>query len=359
MIGSQARAAAGLGPVVLDIAGADLSLEEVDVLRHPLVGGVILFSRNYESPEQLEVLTQTIHAVRHPPLLISVDHEGGRVQRFRSGFTRIPAMRALGRLWDEDHACALDVARATGFVLAAELRAQGVDLSFTPVLDLDFGSSTVIGDRAFHRNAEVTAALAQALLVGLGDGGMGAVGKHFPGHGRVLADSHVAIPVDDREFEAIWNDDLVPYRHRLGRQLSGVMPAHVIYSKMDSNPAGYSRFWLQDILRGRLGFHGAIFSDDLSMEGASVAGGIVDRAQAALDAGCDLVLVCNTPDKARELLANWRPIVSPESAIRVAGLIRRDKAPDAFELEVRANYVSAREKVAELAARAADQGSAA
>ena len=328
-------------------------------MRHPLVGGVILFSRNFESPEQLEALTHAIHAARQPPLAITVDHEGGRVQRFRSGFTRLPPMRALGRFWDEDHASALDVARATGFVLAAELRAQGVDLSFTPVLDLDFGNSTVIGDRAFHRDGAVTATLAQALLVGLNEGGMGAVGKHFPGHGQVSADSHVAIPVDGREFETIWNDDLLPYRHRLGRQLSGIMPAHVIYPKVNANPAGFSRFWLQDVLRQHLGFRGVIFSDDLSMEGAAVAGGIVNRAQAAIDAGCDVVLVCNAPERARELLDKWRPTIAADSVARVAGLARRDKAPDAFDLEVRANYVAAREKVTDLAARAAEQGSAA
>lgn len=353
------RVSGRTGPVMLDIAGTELGQDEREVLRHPLVGGVILFSRNFESPEQLEELTRAIHAVRRPPLVITVDHEGGRVQRFRSGFTRLPPMRALGRLWDEDHAVALDVARATGFVLAAELRAQGVDLSFTPVLDLDFGNSTVIGDRAFHRDGEVTAALAQSLLAGLNEGGMGAVGKHFPGHGQVSADSHVAIPVDEREFDTIWNDDLLPYRHRLGRQLSGVMPAHVIYPKVDPNPAGFSRFWLQDVLRQRIGYRGVIFSDDLSMEGAAVAGGIVDRAQAAVRAGCDVVLVCNAPDKARELLDNWQPAISAESAVRVGGLIRRDQAPDAFELEVRGNYVLAREKVAELAARTAEQSSVA
>lgn len=358
-INSAARASDGSGPVMLDVAGTELSPEESEVLRHPLVGGVILFSRNFESPEQLEALTQSIHAARRPPLLITVDHEGGRVQRFRAGFTRLPPMRALGRLWDEDHAAALDVARATGFVLAAELRAQGVDLSFTPVLDLDFGSSTVIGDRAFHRDGEVTATLAQALLVGLNEGGMGAVGKHFPGHGHVSADSHVDIPVDQRSFDAIWNDDLLPYRHRLGRQLAGIMPAHVIYPNVDPNPAGFSKFWLQEVLRRRLGFRGVIFSDDLSMEGAAVAGGIVDRAQAALQGGCDVVLVCNAPGKARELLDKWLPTIAAESAARVAGLTRRDKAPDAFELEVRANYVLAREKVSELATRAAEQGSAA
>lgn len=344
---------------MLDVAGTELTPDEIEVLRHPLVGGVILFSRNFESPEQLEALTQSIHAARRPPLLITVDHEGGRVQRFRSGFTRLPPMRALGRLWDEDHATALDVARATGFVLAAELRAQGVDLSFTPVLDLDFGSSSVIGDRAFHREGEATAALAQALLVGLGEGGMGAVGKHFPGHGQVSADSHVAVPVDERDFDTIWNDDLLPYRHRLGRQLSGIMPAHVIYPRVDSNPAGFSKFWLQDVLRTRLGFRGVIFSDDLSMEGAAVAGGIVNRAEAATQAGCDAVLVCNAPDKARELLERWRPAIAAGSAVRVAGLARRDKAPDAFELEVRANYVLARGKVTDLAARAANWAPAA
>lgn len=343
------------GPVMLDIAGTELADDEREVLRHPLVGGVILFARNYESPEQLEALTRAIHAVRTPPLLIAVDHEGGRVQRFRSGFTRIPPMRALGQMWERDHALALDCARATGYVLAAELRAHGVDLSFTPVLDLDHGNSTVIGDRAFHRDGQIAASLAQALLAGLHEGGMGAVGKHFPGHGYASADSHVAMPVDERDFETIWNDDLLPYRHRLGRQLAGVMPAHVVYRNIDPNPAGFSRFWLQDVLRGRLGFGGVVFSDDLSMEGATVAGGIVERAQAAVTAGCDVVLVCNAPERARELLDKWRPKIAPESAARVAGLIRRDAAPDAFELEIRANYVAAREKVIELAQRAAGQ----
>ncbi len=341
------------GPVMLDIAGTTLTAEESEVLRHPLVGGLILFTRNYASPEQLEELTRAVHAVRRAPLIIAVDHEGGRVQRFRSGFTRIPPMRALGAMWERDHAAALDAARATGYVLAAELRANGVDLSFTPVLDLDFGHSSVIGDRAFHRDGQVTASLAQALLAGLNDGGMGAVGKHFPGHGFASADSHVAMPVDDREFDAIWSEDLVPYRHRLGRQLAGVMPAHVVYGRVDPNPAGFSRFWLQDVLRTRLGFRGAIFSDDLSMEGATVAGGIVDRAQAAVAAGCDVVLVCNAPDRARALLDNWRPEVEPESGRRVAGLVRRDAAPDAFQLEVRADYVAAREKMIEIANMAA------
>lgn len=337
------------GPVMLDIAGTTLTAEESEVLRHPLVGGLILFTRNYASPEQLEELTRAAHAVRRTPLIIAVDHEGGRVQRFRSGFTRIPPMRALGAMWEADQAAALDAARATGYVLAAELRSNGVDLSFTPVLDLDFGHSSVIGDRAFHRDGQVTASLAQALLAGLNDGGMGAVGKHFPGHGFASADSHVAMPVDEREFDVIWSEDLVPYRHRLGRQLAGVMPAHVVYCRVDPNPAGFSRFWLQDVLRARLGFRGAIFSDDLSMEGATVAGGIVDRAQAAVAAGCDVVLVCNAPDRARELLDNWRPEMEPESGRRVAGLVRRDAAPDSFQLEVRADYVAAREKVIELA----------
>jgi len=337
------------GPVMLDIAGTSLTPEEIEVLRHPLVGGLILFTRNYESPEQLEELSHAIHDVRETPLVIAVDHEGGRVQRFRTGFTRIPPMRALGTMWESDHAAALDAARAAGYVLAAELRANGVDLSFTPVLDLDFGNSGVIGDRSFHRDGQVTASLAQALLVGLHGGGMGAVGKHFPGHGYAGADSHIAMPMDDREFEVIWNDDLVPYRHRLGKQLAGVMPAHVVFSRVDPNPAGFSRFWLQDVLRGRLGFRGVIFSDDLSMEGATVVGGIVDRARAAVAAGCDVVLVCNAPERARELLDHWRPVMEQDSGRRVAGLVRRDPAPDAFQLEVRADYVAAREKVIELA----------
>jgi beta-N-acetylhexosaminidase len=295
-----------LGPVMLDVAGPRLTPEEREMLRHPSVGGVILFARNFESPLQLLALTAEIRALRRPEPLIAVDHEGGRVQRFQEGFTRIPPMRLLGERWDTDPARARTLAEATGYVVAVELRTHGVDFSFAPVLDVDFGSSSVIGDRAFSEEPAVIAALAGAFVAGLKAGGAASVGKHFPGHGFVKADSHVDVPVDEREFGEIEAADLLPYRKLIKRDLSGIMPAHVIYPKVDRRPAGFSPVWLKDVLRSRLGFEGMIFSDDLSMEGASVAGGVVQRAEAALAAGCDLVLVCNAPQAASEVLDGLR-----------------------------------------------------
>ena len=312
----------GLGPVMLDVAGTTLTPEDAVRLRHPLVGGVILFTRNYQSPRQLAELTASIHALRTPTLLIAVDHEGGRVQRFREGFTRIPPMRELGKVWDEHPKRAKHLAQQAGYVLAAELRACGVDFSFTPVLDVDYGSSGVIGDRAFHSEPQAIAELAHSLLQGLRQGGMHTVGKHFPGHGFVRADSHLEIPVDERSYTDIELADLIPFRQMVQFGLTAVMPAHVIYPKVDSKPAGFSKKWLKDILRGEFGFEGCIFSDDLSMEGATVAGGIVQRAEAALQAGCDMVLVCNRPDLADELLAglNWEmPAASKARLVQMRG----------------------------------------
>lgn len=340
------------GPVMLDVAGTTLTDEERERLCDPLVGGVILFARNFADSEQLAALTAEIHALREPALVIAVDHEGGRVQRFRTdGFTRLPAMRALGRLWEDDHVAALEAARATGFVLAAELLAHGVDLSFTPVLDLDYGTSGVIGDRALHRDPQVVATLAAALAAGLAEAGMGCVGKHFPGHGYVEADSHHEIPIDARDFETLWAADIAPYRHRLGRQLAGVMPSHVIYANIDAQPAGFSAFWLQDVLRGRLGFDGVIFSDDLTMEGACVAGDIVARARAARAAGCDMVLVCNRPDLAAELLDRWAPQIDAASRARVAALKARRRHADPYALELDPAYQQARARVLALGRR--------
>jgi beta-N-acetylhexosaminidase len=286
---------------MLDVAGLRLGPEEKERLRHPATGGVILFARNFESPRQLRALTAEIRAQR-PGLLIAVDHEGGRVQRFQEGFTRIPPMRLLGQRWEADAGGARALAEAIGYVIAMELRAHGVDFSFAPVLDVDFGSSSVIGDRAFSDEPTVIASLAGAFVAGLSAGGAASVGKHFPGHGYVKADSHVAVPVDTRNLADIEETDLYPYRGLIAQGLSAVMPAHVIYPKVDSRPAGFSRVWLQDILRGLLKFDGMIFSDDLSMEGASGAGGAADRAIAAVEAGCDMVLVCNAPDAAVEVL---------------------------------------------------------
>ncbi|WP_300450308.1 beta-N-acetylhexosaminidase [Accumulibacter sp.] len=305
-----------LGPLMIDIAGSQLADFEKERLCHPLVGGLILFTRNYVSPEQLCRLTAEVHDLRYPPLPIAIDHEGGRVQRCREGFTRLPAMRRLGELWDREPDVALTVAGQLGYVLAAELRARGVDLSFTPVLDLDWGRSQVIGDRSLHRDPAVVVALAEALVGGLRRAGMIACGKHFPGHGWVEADSHVALPVDERGLSRL-SPDLEPYR-RL--PLEAVMPAHVIYRQVDPRPAGFSSFWIR-LLRDELGFDGVIFSDDLSMAAAGVAGGIVDRCAAAWEAGCDMLLVCNSTDAVGELLAGWRPAPDARRAGRRAGLV--------------------------------------
>jgi beta-N-acetylhexosaminidase len=305
-----------LGPAVVDPSGPVLTEDDVKRLRHPAVGGVILFARNFESPEQLQALTQDIRALREPQLLIGVDHEGGRVQRFRDGFTGLPPMRSLGQLWDRDREAGKAAAHAAGYVIGAELAAHGLDFSFTPVLDLDYGASPVIGDRALHYDPLAVGALGAALVRGLGDGGMGAVGKHFPGHGYAKADSHVAVPTDDRSLADILRKDLVPYGPVIEAGLAGVMPAHVIFPEIDPEPAGYSRIWLQEVLRGRLGFKGLVFSDDLSMEGASTAGGVPERARAALCAGCDMVLLCGDAEGQDRLLRalEGSALAAPERA---------------------------------------------
>jgi len=284
-----------LGPAVIDVVGPTLTDEDRNRLRHPAAGGVILFSRNYENPEQLSTLTTEIARLREPELLLCVDHEGGRVQRFREGFSTIPPMRTLGKLWDRDRDAAREAARAIAYIVGAELAAHGVDFSFAPVLDLDYGSSSVIGDRALHFDPTAVGALGACIVKGFADAGMGAVGKHFPGHGYAEADSHVAVPRDERKMAEIQKKDIVPFRMAIEAGLAAVMPAHVIYGQVDQEPAGYSKHWLQEVLRGKLGFQGIIFSDDLSMEGASVAGGVPERARAALAAGCDMVLLCNDP----------------------------------------------------------------
>lgn len=304
-----------LGPLMIDIAGTELTDLDRERLCHPLVGGIILFSRNFSDVVQLEKLTAEIHRLRSPRLLVAVDHEGGRVQRFREGFTRLPAMSALGAAWEQDPEAALNKASQVGYVLAAELRAWGVDLSFTPVLDLDYGCSTVIGTRSFHRRPEVVARLAGALIEGLRQAGMAACGKHFPGHGHVEADSHVAIPVDERSFDAL-QEDIAPYRQLV---LDAVMPAHVTYPAVDGKTAGFSNVWI-NYLRNNVKFDGVIFSDDLSMEGASVVGGVVDRVEAAHRAGCDMLLLCNAPDSVGEVLEKWRPT---EDVARAAARSRR------------------------------------
>jgi beta-N-acetylhexosaminidase len=304
---------------VIDVLGLALTDEDRERARHPAAGAVILFSRNYQEPAQLLALTEEIRRLREPELATCVDHEGGRVQRFRDGFTAIPAMRELGRLWDRDREAAKRTARAAAYIAGAELGALGVDFSFAPVLDLDYGTSSVIGDRALHFDPTAVAALASQLIAGLREAGLAAVGKHFPGHGFAAADSHVAAPVDERSLEEISRKDLVPYRAAIEAGLAAVMPAHVVYPKADPEPAGYSRFWLQEVLRGGLGFQGLVFSDDLSMEGASVAGGPPERAAAALAAGCDMVLLCNDPAGLDRLLASLgdRSMAHPERLERM------------------------------------------
>ncbi len=304
------------GPLMIDIAGKSLTDLDRQRLCHPLVGGVILFSRNYENTDQLQALTAAIHALRTPRLLIAVDHEGGRVQRFREGFTRLPAMRRLGLLYDQDAAAGLAAAKATGLVLATELRTRGVDFSFTPVLDLDYGPSRVIGDRAFHRSPEAVVALAGALGEGLKQGGMGTCGKHYPGHGYVIPDSHVDLPVDDRPLSAM-ADDLLPYRQL---PLDSVMAAHVIYENIDSNTAVFSSKWI-DYLRNAIKFDGVVFTDDLSMAGAGVVGDMLARVRAAYAAGCDMLLVCNAPEAVAQVLDGWQPIIDPRRGLRVQKLL--------------------------------------
>ncbi len=340
------------GPVTLDVVGLELNAQDRRRIQDPLTGGVILFGRNFASRKQLTKLTGDIKKLR-PDVLISIDHEGGRVQRAKQdGFTHLPAMRKLGELWSvkntskhaaQSAALAMAAATACGYVLGAELRACGVDLSFTPVLDLDFGRSGVIGDRSFSRDPQIVFALAKSLNDGLRMAGMANCGKHFPGHGWAEADSHVAIPVDERSLQDILNDDAKPYEW-LDLSLAAVMPAHVIYPQVDSLPAGFSKIWLHSVLRQELGFEGVIFSDDLSMEGASVAGSVVKGAELALEAGCDAVLICNRPDLADQLLKDLRvsKAKQSESMSRLNRLMPQPPALDWNALQKEAQYQHAK-----------------
>lgn len=278
---------------MLDLAGTALDAVDRELLRHRAVGGVILFSRNYESPEQIAELTSSIHALREPRLLIGVDQEGGRVQRFREGFTRLPPAGRFGRLHARDPARACAACESVAWLMAAELRAAGVDFSFAPVLDLDRAISQVIGDRGFAARADTVRELAVAWMDGARHAGMASVGKHFPGHGGVAADSHAELPTDARAFAEIEREDLTPFRRLIGHGLEAVMPAHVVYPGIDRRPAGFSSIWLREILRDRLGFQGVVFSDDLNMAAAGAGGGYVERAQSAIQAGCDMLLICN------------------------------------------------------------------
>jgi beta-N-acetylhexosaminidase len=332
---------------MLDLSGPELMAEERELLLHPLVGGVILFSRNYESPEQLMALTSAIHQLREPRLLVGVDQEGGRVQRFQVGFTRLPAAASLGTVYDQDPRRALALAEACGWVLAAELGFAGVDLSFAPVLDLRRSLSTVIGDRSFHSDPQIVAELARVCMRGMRQAGMRAVGKHFPGHGSVEADSHRTLPVDPRTLETIRMEDMLAFERMVQYGLAAIMPAHIVYSKVDQKPAGFSRHWLQDILRGQLAFKGAIFSDDLSMAGAAGTGDFPARARAALTAGCDMLLVCNDRPGALAILDELRASPNPVSAARLA-IMHPQRVPEREALATNANYRASVEAVAAL-----------
>jgi len=289
------------GALMLDIAGTELTPAEAQQLARPEVGGLILFSRNYASPAQLRTLMVSIRAIR-PDLLVAVDQEGGRVQRFKEGFTRLPPMAVLGQRWQQDPKRAIAEAHELGWLLASELREYDIDLSFAPVLDLDYGRSSVVGDRAFASTAEAVEQLAGAAMSGMHEAGMAATGKHFPGHGWVEVDSHLGLPVDKRSFAEIEAADLRPFAGLIKRGLDAIMPAHIQYTQVCSQPAGFSEFWLQRQLREALRFDGVIFSDDLSMEGAAGSGSFAERVDAALQAGCDMVLVCNAPEAAATVL---------------------------------------------------------
>ena len=318
---------------MLDIAGTALTDADRRRLRHPQTGGVILFTRNYQNPAQLKALVDDIHALRTPRLIVAVDQEGGRVQRFRDGFQRLPAMGLIGDLYDRDAQQGVAMAQSVGWVMAAELLHYGIDLSFAPVLDLGHKISSVIGDRAFHTDISAIVRLANALIRGMNEAGMEAVGKHFPGHGSVEGDSHHVMPFDKRSADTIMDTDLQTFRRVIDNHLTGIMMAHVIYDQVDPHPAGYSAYWIQSVLRKRLGFDGIVFSDDLSMSGAESVGGYAARARASLDAGCDMLLVCNNPQGADEVLASLGDYSNPVSQLRLVRLHGRpaDKAGRLFK----------------------------
>ncbi|MEO7205912.1 MAG: beta-N-acetylhexosaminidase [Steroidobacteraceae bacterium] len=316
-----------LGPLMVDIAGSELTPEDVQVLSHPLVGSVILFTRNYRDLAQVSSLTAAIRAVRTPSLLVAVDHEGGRVQRFRDGFTRLPPARSLGRRYDKDRRAGLALAKEVGWLMASELRAVGVDFSFAPCVDLDYGVSEIIGDRSFHRDPDAVAALAVAYMAGMREAGMAAVAKHFPGHGAVIADSHVALPIDRRNFVDL-EPDIRPYRLLIENNLAGIMGAHVVFPAVDLLPASLSQPWISAVLRAELKFHGCVFADDLTMAGAAAFGGVIERAEMAFAAGCDVLPICNDRQAVKSVLNHFGPdSASPASQARVVRMRARGEAP--------------------------------
>jgi len=306
-----------LGPLMVDLQGYEISPQEREMLSHPMVGGVILFTRNFQSLPQLRDLLIDIHAIRAPRLLVAVDQEGGRVQRFREGFVHLPAVSRLGQIYKENRKNARECAELTGWLMASELLSIGIDISFAPVLDLDYGISTVIGDRAFHRKPEIVADLAHFYMIGMRKAGMAATGKHFPGHGAVHADSHTDLPVDERRFVDLQADDLVSFERMIHYDIPALMMAHVVYPGVDDKPASFSSVWIKDILRGRMGFEGIIFSDDLTMVAAQSMGSYSERATQALKAGCDMVLICNSPEGRDDVLQNMCDYDNPASHLRL------------------------------------------
>ncbi len=323
-----------LGPLMVDVPGKSLLPEDRDILEHPLVGSVILFSRNYENVAQVTQLVDEIRALRRPPLLIAVDHEGGRVQRFREGFTRLPPLRALGREYNRDKHQVRDLARQVGWLLAAELRVIGVDIAFAPVVDLDYGVSEIIGDRSAHKNAEAVCVVTAGVMAGMREAGMAATAKHFPGHGAVVADSHIALPTDRREFADLDND-LKPYRYLIANGLPSIMAAHVVFPEVDELPASLSRRWITQILRKELDFRGAVFADDLSMAGAAAFGDIVQRARLAYDAGCDVLPVCNDRASVIKVLDSDAVQLEPVRALRLARLHGRGASTEQARAQLR------------------------
>ncbi len=339
-----------LGPLMIDLVGTEVTAEERQLLRHPLVGGVILFSRNYRDPAQLTELVAAIHAERSPPLIVGVDQEGGRVQRFREGFSRLPPARLIGHQYDLNPKAGMAMSRSLGWLMAAELRAHGVDISFAPDVDLDLGVSEVIGDRSFHRTPEGVSQLGLNWMLGMREAGMAATAKHFPGHGAVVADSHHALPVDRRPLVDL-TDELAPYRRLIANGLPAVMVAHVLFSAVDSAPASLSALWIRDVLRGELMFQGVVFADDLSMGGAAAAyGDIVTRARQALAAGCDMLPVCNNRPSVIQLLEGLDCEPQPASSLRLVRLHGRSGAPDRPALQASAEWATARERLATVTA---------
>lgn len=321
-----------IGPLMIDVEGLTLQDEEIKRIMHPMVGGLILFTRNYKDTVQLKTLTDAIRKIRGHDFLIAVDHEGGRVQRFREGFTTIPAMRKLGEVWDKDPKRANHLAFLIGQIIATELRVFDIDFSFTPVLDIDYNESTVIRDRAFHNDIEAIKALASSILEGLKEGGMRGVGKHFPGHGYIKADSHLSISEDERTFDEIASKDMSIFISLIKHGLNAVMPSHVIYSAVDKHPAGFSSFWLKDQLREKFHFKGAIFSDDMSMKGAILGGEMKDRILKALEAGCDMVLLCNSPQLVDEVLLHLDWKMSSENISRLLSMKGTKEPAEALKM---------------------------